>query len=740
VANLKLKRISSSTHAKVIETGNGGYVLGHREPVKYRTYDPKQEQFLDGIFKSEDFMVRNATGNPEVDDLNEFDINVKGPEGEYSDFFQYENFAVGIKQETLTGIANYNFLTSAYELEPELIPIYERPEGVYDDDYFNSLSAPRFYLSALPYAYITELPLNKIVYDFDNGVIFGDSISLKNPYDYKYDLSITETSAANLYEFHVLSGSLTIGSSSDNFGRAVSLDGDRILIGTPGEDPPSGATNAGVAYIFDLSGSTWNETQILSGSLAAGSTADNFGRAVSLDGNRALVGAYQEDPDGLTNAGVAYIFDLSGSTWVETQLLSGSLASSSDNFGFSVSLDGDRCLIGANFEDPAGGDVNAGVAYIFDLSGSTWVESQILSGSLGSGGSSSDQFGYSVSLDGDRCLIGALNEDPAGAATNAGAAYIFDLVGSTWTETQVLTGSLPAVDVDDKFGESVSLDGDRAIVGAPQEDLTGGTRAGVAYIFDLSGSTWVETQLLSGSLAVGNDDDLFGRSVSLYGDRVIIGAPGEDPAGGSNSAGVVYVFTLSGSTWVENQIISGSLAVGNAFDNLGNAVSLNESRAVFGSPFEDPFSVTNAGVAYVLDDVPSAVINLQNTRDYDKGGLDKNDAWLSYRTESNWVTISPISANTQFRPLEPTVDSTDPFYSYQQIERIRGFNRLAGAQSLHKSNIFSIRIRNTNLNEAIEDEDLRNDIQAAINTVIREVIDKISPANTQLWKIIWSGD
>ena len=126
----------------------------------------------------------------------------------------------------------------------------------------------------------------------------------------------------------------------------------------------TGATDAGAAYIFTRSGSTWSQQQKIQASDAQ--QADYFGYSVSIsgDGNTAIVGAYQEDT-GATNAGSAYIFTRSGSTWSQQQKIQSSDIQSGDNFGFSVSIsgEGNTAIMGARLEDAAA--TNAGAAYIF---------------------------------------------------------------------------------------------------------------------------------------------------------------------------------------------------------------------------------------------------------------------------------------------------------------------------------------------------------------------------------------
>ena len=121
--------------------------------------------------------------------------------------------------------------------------------------------------------------------------------------------------------------------------------------------------NTGSAYIFEFDGTQWKETAILTASDAA--AGDQFGFSVSIDGDRAIIGANRNDDDAGTDAGSAYIFEFNGTDWNETMKLTANDAAADDRFGFSVSIDGDRAIIGANQNDDNGS--NSGSAYIFCL-------------------------------------------------------------------------------------------------------------------------------------------------------------------------------------------------------------------------------------------------------------------------------------------------------------------------------------------------------------------------------------
>ena len=139
--------------------------------------------------------------------------------------------------------------------------------------------------------------------------------------------------------------------------------------------------------------------------------------SVSIDGDTVVVGANGEDTGGAT-AGAAYVFTRSGTTWTQQQKIQASDAQANTNFGYSVAIDGDTVIIGAQLEDTGG--INAGAAYIFTRSGTTWTQqAKIISSDLQAG----DEFGISVSISGDTIVVGAWFEDTGGS--NAGAAYIF---------------------------------------------------------------------------------------------------------------------------------------------------------------------------------------------------------------------------------------------------------------------------------------------------------------------------
>ncbi|MCP3916406.1 MAG: hypothetical protein GY711_12685 [bacterium] len=317
-------------------------------------------------------------------------------------------------------------------------------------------------------------------------------------------------------------------------------------------------TVAALASSQIVPGTTCGETQLLSADIAH---QDLFGRRVSLHGRRALVGATSNDDAG-GSSGAAYVFELdaSGSGWTQAAKLVASDATFNARFGSEVRIAGERAFIGA-VNHPGGAKI-----YVFERDPSgAWLETAQL---IGSASAPEDRFGHDIATDGDRVLIGA----PGSGASGAGAAYIFELQGTVWIETALLTAS--DADPFDTFGDAVALAGDRITVGA-SGDSEQGSAAGAAYVFELGAAGWQEVRKLQGSQS--GTETHFGLSLDLSGDVLAVGAPGEVQAGGV--FGAVYVFDANGGAWNETaRIVGGPYPAA-----LGAAIDLDGDRLVSGS-------------------------------------------------------------------------------------------------------------------------------------------------------------
>nr|VFK41248.1 MAG: FG-GAP repeat-containing protein [Candidatus Kentron sp. TC] len=308
------------------------------------------------------------------------------------------------------------------------------------------------------------------------------------------------------------------------FGYAVSISDDLAMIG----DIYAGTSTShqGTVTIFqrDSSGQ-WDKKQTLEAEGAErsseGSSSSGFGSSISHFGNRVVIGAHQNHVDGHRLAGAAYVFERDGSgAWTQKQKLTASDAAGVDNFGCSVSLSGDRVVIGAYCKDkriPHGFLAsrvlsNVGAAYVFERDGSgTWRQKQKL---MASDAAEKDYFGDSVSFSGDRVVISAYGADVDGS-DRAGAVYVFERASNgQWNQIQKITASDGVAEA--WFGGSVSMEGNLLVIGASGARIGGEIGTGASYVFERgSDGQWREKHKIIDS--DGNAGDRFGRAVSVFG-------------------------------------------------------------------------------------------------------------------------------------------------------------------------------------------------------------------------------
>jgi hypothetical protein len=237
----------------------------------------------------------------------------------------------------------------------------------------------------------------------------------------------------------------------------VTLSGDAAVIGAYSDDTAAGV-DAGSAEVWTRGGSVWTHQQQLFP--IDGSAGDAFGISVAIEAGTIVVGAYQDDATGGVDCGSAYVFTEHGGTWSEQQQLAAVDAAAGDALGISVVLTGETILAGA-FRDDSAAAMDSGSAYFFSREGPTWGELQQVNQT--DQDARNDAFGTSVAFDGDTLVVGAPQDDVAGV--NAGAAYVFTRSGTTWSLQQKLTA--PGLTADDRFGFAVGLHGNTLVVGAP---------------------------------------------------------------------------------------------------------------------------------------------------------------------------------------------------------------------------------------------------------------------------------
>ncbi|TAE32990.1 MAG: hypothetical protein EAZ91_03785 [Cytophagales bacterium] len=363
------------------------------------------------------------------------------------------------------------------------------------------------------------------------------------------------------------------GATNNRFGFSVAMDGNYAVVGASGA-----SSDQGKAYVFARLGNTWVEQAILTA--PGGATGDYFGTSVAISGDYIVVGAYSRDvrvSSSVTNTdqGTAYVFVRSGTTWTLQTTLLNSDGAAFDNFGSSVSIAGDYILVGAS-DKTVGANSRQGKAYIFTRSTgpifTTWVQQANLSAS---DGAATDYFGESVSIAGGYAMVGASGKD-IGTNFNQGKAYIYVRAGTTWILQTSLTASDGAA--NDYFGVSVAIAGDYAVVGAYGKNSS----AGKVYTYARSGASWVALVPLTPSDLVAAD--FFGYSVALSGDYLLVGAPDKDVSGNTNQ-GAAYLYQRSGVGWsFVRRITDDSPA--DTYNGAGVSIS-NGSFVIGGSGFQD---------------------------------------------------------------------------------------------------------------------------------------------------------
>ena len=468
--------------------------------------------------------------------------------------------------------------------------------------------------------------------------------------------------------------------SNDEFGHAVSVSADTIAVGVPFEDSDqSTITNAatasaasgndnnpesGATYVYKRTGTTWAQQAYIKAS--NNDTNDNFGYSINIATDTLVVGAPRESSNqtSITNgttssannsnsdSGAIYVYTRSGTTWTQEAYIKASNSEEADQFGYNVSISADTIAVGVYLEDSdqttitnssitaASSDnsnSSSGAVYIYKRTGTTWAQEAYIKSF---NNDASDFFGQSVSISGDTIVVGAPGESGSGTTiTNStslvttnnnpssGAVYVYKRTGTTWAQEAYIKASNN--DANDSFGMSVSLDTDTIAVGVSLEasnvsSITNGAttassdnsnvNSGAVYIYKRTGTTWAQEAYIK---AVNSDEnDYFGTSVSIQGNLLAVGAPGESSnqkiitngttASNDNTniaSGAVYVYRRVGSIWAQEAYIkANNNETGDSGDNFGNSVSVSDDTIVVGASGEDSSQavITNSATASAL--------------------------------------------------------------------------------------------------------------------------------------------
>jgi phage host-nuclease inhibitor protein Gam len=419
-------------------------------------------------------------------------------------------------------------------------------------------------------------------------------------------------------------------SANDNFAKAVAISGNYVIVGALGEDD-AGGTDSGKAYIFNVT--TGELVSTLNNPNAYSTSAyDGFGYAVAISGNYAIVSAYAEDDAGGTDSGKAYIFNVTTGALVWTLNNPNPYSTSAnDFFGNAVAISGNYAIVGAFAEDDANGS-NSGKAYIFNVTTGDLVWT--LNNPNAYSTSSNDIFSYlAVSISGNYAIVGAYGEDDAGGFSS-GKAYIFNVTTGAlvWTLNNPNAYSTSSAD---NFGYAVSISGNYAIVGAPQEDDASGGDTGKAYIFNVTTGQLVWT-LNNPNAYLNNGSDNFGNAVSISGNYAIVGAYLEGDTQGTGS-GKAYIFNVTTGQLVLTLNNPNAYSTG-VNDNFGYAVAISGNYAIVGAYLEDDSGGISSGTAYIFN---LSAQTLEKLADVTTSSLSQNDL-LTYNGTA-WTNTNSIS-------------------------------------------------------------------------------------------------
>ncbi len=373
---------------------------------------------------------------------------------------------------------------------------------------------------------------------------------------------------------------------NDQFGHAVALTGDVLLVGAPAHAPQS----AGAAYIIRRQPSgDWAPEQLLVPTGLAPSS--QFGFSVAASADVCVVGA-PTDPTASFDAGAAYVYryDVGMGAWLPDATLFSFDRDPLDEFGHSVAIDdaGELITVGAWHDSDNG--TKSGSVHVYRWSGSSWDHEAKL---IGSDVTIEDKFGEACDVSGDVIVVGARGDDES--ATTGGAVYVYRNTAGVWSEETKLISS-DAVNFD-RLGQAVAIDGDVVVAGAYFDD-DAGTSSGATFVFrrDTMTGTWSEEQKLTPA-GLGPGDQL-GFAVSIDGDLIAVSAPNDDDA--ADNTGAVYFFRHALGVWTEEAKLVPK--DGGVNDSFGQSLSLDGTRFVAGASLDDD-QFTNAGAAYIYEDI-----------------------------------------------------------------------------------------------------------------------------------------
>jgi hypothetical protein len=334
------------------------------------------------------------------------------------------------------------------------------------------------------------------------------------------------------------------GSYQAKFGSSISVDGDRALFGGP-----TYAGTKGGAWYYEKINGVWEQKHAFL--LDGGNEGDKFGIQVALKDDKAIISGRYE----------VFCFQLINDEWHLQQTIRPNSVVNSDYFGYySLVYKNNTLMIGAVDDDDAG--PNHGAVYVFEYMDGTWVEVQKITHPT------ITKLGLDIDIEGNRAIISAKKQ-----FDGYGVVVFFQRINGIWIEEQIISAATPMR--RDGFGASISLSGNRALIGAYNSGQNG---LNTAFIFDFDGMNWVETRQFDPSHI--DYSDTFGNSVLLSGNKAFVSVFDS-----------IYSYHFDGQDWLPQ------------FTTLpfySGIMDSNNTELLIGAPLEDdPF--TDSGSVFIYD-------------------------------------------------------------------------------------------------------------------------------------------
>ncbi|MDS0283530.1 FG-GAP repeat protein [Haloarcula onubensis] len=371
-------------------------------------------------------------------------------------------------------------------------------------------------------------------------------------------------------------GKVTRGGLDAGFAAATAIDGERAVVGADGE---------AAAYVFTLTDHGWVTEAKL------GTETAVIGNDVAISGETVLVDAPGE---GEQNDSVC-VFARSDGDWAKEATLAPDDLAADDGFASAFDVSGDTAVVGAPEAEDTDGDSD-GLAYVFTRSDGTWSQTATLEDTRTDVDDEAEGLGDDVAIDGDTVVVGApytIYYDYGYAS--AGGALVFTRSDGDWSQQAFLRSE--TVNNEDQQGQTVAVENDTAVVAShdAHKGDASGVDAGAAWVYSREGSDWRQQAKLT------PDDwethSWFGYSLSLDGDRMLVGSDVFDGVG-NEATGAAYIFARDGSDW--RQLTKLTADDGDAYDRFGSDVALAGERAFVCAVDERGGSAANSGSAYLF--------------------------------------------------------------------------------------------------------------------------------------------